>query len=168
MNTKKLAIATCAISLLIGSTSNAAGTLSVDFDDPKSYTDIEMGAITTDKDRQYVIKQLRETFAKAAERYLPDGYAMSVTVKDVDLAGDQDPLYSPNQDIRVYKDIYAPRIKLAYHIADMHGETMDQGSVSLSDLYYLWDISTRRKDVTYYVSKLIADWMRRDIGRSLS
>ena len=97
--TQKIGLSVAILAVFMPSLLSAKGTATVTFEDPESFTDIEMGAITTDKDITYITGRLEKAFTKGASRNLPDGYTIQVTVKDVDLAGDQDPFYSQLQDL---------------------------------------------------------------------
>lgn len=136
--------------------------VTVDYQNPSKFTDIEMGAITTDKDRAYLLSKISNVFKSEAQHVLPEGYALTVSVRDIDLAGDQEPFASPNHDIRIMRDIYAPRIEFAYSVRDARNEVVTEGVADLRDPAYNWDtraaLESDRDAV--HIRHMIKDWFR--------
>ena len=110
-------------------------------------------------------KSLGDHIAFRADRLLPAGEQLQVTIDDVKLAGAFEPWRSPDaQDIRFLKDIYPPRMDLHYRLIGADGRVIREGSARLSDLAYLQHTTPTSTDQLRYDKRMIDDWMRREFG----
>ncbi len=174
MNTLKIRPAIAgivAMALCLSATAKARDNsvdVSIDFGSPSEYTDIETGALTSQKDKHYVLDLIRDEFLDNANRYLPSGYTLEVNIQDIDLAGEYEFFYTRYDDTRIMRSVYPPRLKFSYLIRDDE-IIVEQGEESLIDLNYLWTATplSQRNETAYYVKTLVADWLRSDIARKL-
>ncbi len=142
----------------------------VDFSNPSGFRDINFDGMDTDKGHQFVLNEIRDVYRSEAQKHLPKGYTLDVRVQDVDLAGDYEPERLPENNVRIDKDIYPPRIKFEYQILDDENNVVLEGRESLTDLSYLNNpvrALRRGGKVTFDVSALIRDWMKGPMSRKL-
>jgi hypothetical protein len=110
-------------------------------------------------------KILADHIAYRADRILPSGEQLQVTIDDIKLAGAFEPWRSPDaQDIRFLKDIYPPRMDLHYKLIDADGRVIREGSGRLRDLAYLQHTTPTSTDQLRYDKRMIDDWMRREFA----
>ncbi|MBM3855516.1 MAG: DUF3016 domain-containing protein, partial [Verrucomicrobia bacterium] len=120
-----------------------------------------------DFERTTYLQQLRDHLLEQAKYYVPDGHLLSVTFTDVDMAGDFEPWRGPAwNDVRVVKDIYPPRLNLAFRLTDAEGQVIKQGKRELRDLAFLMKIALGfRDDPVRHEKALIDDWLRAEFPR---
>ncbi len=101
---------------------------------------------------------------KRADKQLPAGDRLEVTIDDIKLAGGFEPWHGPNADnIRFMKDVYPPRASLHYKLVDADGHTVREGSNKLLDLGYLerpplpTDTDPLRFD-----KRMLDDWLKKE------
>lgn len=113
-------------------------------------------------------KDMSAYLNKVAERYLPEGYTLNLTVLDVDLAGEFEPWHRvPYDEVRIIKDIYPPRMKFTYTLTDKDGKVLKEGEESLVDLDFQFNASRRMviDDQFFYEKEMMADWIRTKLGK---
>lgn len=130
------------------------------FVDPDKFTDARDSYTGTDAGRDAILDQLRDYMMSEAKRYIPDGDKLSISVSDVDLAGDFEPWRGPQwDDVRVVKDIYPPRIKLSFQLTDSTGKVIKEGTRDLRDLAFMMKITMSfRDDPLRHEKQLLDDW----------
>ncbi|WP_158277572.1 DUF3016 domain-containing protein [Opitutus sp. ER46] len=143
----------------------------VAFVSPDKFTDVRDSYTGSESARDATLEQIREYFVEQAKRFVPEGYKLSVSVTDIDLAGDFEPWRGPNwDDVRVVKDIYPPRITMSFRLTDSTGKVVKEGKRDLRDLAFMMKITTVfRDDPLRHEKTLISDWFRdefRDIRKS--
>ena len=114
-------------------------------------------------------KVLGDYLRRRAERLLPAGQRLDVTIDDIKLAGAFEPWRGPGmQDVRILKDIYPPRIDLHFRLTGTDGKTLREGSAKLRDLAYLQRGLPNDDDPLRYDKRLLGNWLssefRRDKG----
>jgi hypothetical protein len=143
----------------------SAGDAKVQWQNPESYSDIRSGNQTNKSRMRSIDNSLGKEFSELAAE-LPEGYRLEVTVTDLDLAGEIDPIptRSMNQ-IRVLKDIYFPRMTLDYRLLDAQSAVqMEQKDVKLKDMQYLSETNSVDSNQSYYSErKMIRDWFNKDV-----
>ena len=111
-------------------------------------------------------KSLGDYLRQKAERLLPAGQRLDVTIDDIKLAGDFEPWRGlAMQDVRILKDIYPPRIDLHFRLTDTGGATLREGSAKLRDLGYLQRALPNDNDPLRYDKRLIGDWLSSEFRR---
>lgn len=165
-NTKLLFAAAAVLILGLPMRALAADELraTVTFEHPEKFTDVKDSISGTDKGRDHYLKQIRQLVEEQAAALLPAGQKLAITFTDIDLAGDYLPAMPSNQDIRVMKDVYPPRMKFTYSITDEAGAVVKEGQESLSDMNYLNAVGMiGRSDPLYHDKTLLRDWLRREL-----
>jgi len=110
-------------------------------------------------------KMLADHLAQRADRLLPPGEQLQVTIDDVKLAGSFEPWQGPAaQDIRFLKDIYPPSMDLHYRLLGADGATVREGHAKLRDLAYLQHTVPSSTDQLRYDKRMIDDWLRREFA----
>jgi len=109
-------------------------------------------------EREGVLKQLSEHFAKLGER-LPQGQDLAIEVTDIDLAGREYPSARSGRDLRVMKGMADwPTMKLRYSLTQ-DGKVVKGGEARLSDMSYQQRISRfSDSDGLRYEKRMIDDW----------
>ena len=142
-----------------------SGAVDVTFDKPENFRDVKDSAMETERGRDANLTQFREYIQDRAKRYLAPGQRLSVTITDIDMAGEYEPWRGPSADnVRIVKSIYAPRIELTYKVADEAGAIVKEGRSKLSDLNFQNNLDTiPTSDPLRYEKRLLDDWLRREI-----
>lgn len=146
----------------VPASANNDSRIDVAFDHPEKFTDLKDSEFPSDSSRQAYMDELKEHLQKNATRHLADGQKLSVTITDVDMAGDFEPWRGPNfYDIRIVKDVYPPRIDLNFKLTDASGAVVKEGKRELRDLDFQMHISPiDREDPLRYEKALLDDWTR--------
>lgn len=136
------------------------------FAQPEKFTDVKEDLVGSDKGRDATLGLLREYFVSRAGKFVPEGQMLTVTITDVDLAGDFEPWRGPNlQDVRIVKDIYPPRIDLSFKLTDASGKVLKEGTRKLRDLAFMMKLSIHKDDPLRHEKALLDDWLSRDFIR---
>lgn len=139
----------------------------VAYTDPEKFTDAADGQRGSDYGRDGNLAELRDYLVQRASIYVPEGQKLSITVTDVDLAGEIEPWRSPQmQDTRIIKDLYPPRIDLSFKLLDASGAVIKEGKRELRDLSYTMKIYPNRSDRRVYEKALLDDWLRSEFPRA--
>jgi hypothetical protein len=144
----------------------AAARAKVEFFEPLKFTDVR-DSYMGDADRAGYLPRLREHLVERARSYVPEGHTLSVTITDIDMAGDFEPWRGPNwSDVRVVKDIYPPRIDLVFRLTDADGRVVKEGRRELRDLAFLMKITMAfRDDPLRHEKALLDDWLGSELPR---
>lgn len=169
MRTKAIAFIGLFLSLQVGA-ADSPQQVQVNWQQPEKYTDIRPSNSTRKAYQNRVLKAFDKIWADVAKN-LPAGYQLAITVKDLDLAGDVNPLYRiDNNDIRVVKDIYFPRMTIDYRLTDAAGQQLDAGTdVKIKDSSFMSTQPTGfRSDEFAYEKRMLKDWYRKTIDAKLN
>lgn len=136
------------------------------FFEPQKFTDVKDTA-SGDFERTTYLDQIRDHLLEQAKYYVPEGHHLSVTFLDIDMAGDFEPWRGPRfDDIRIVKDIYPPRISLAFRLTDAAGNVVKEGKRDLRDLAFMMKITMGfRDDPVRHENALIDDWLHAEFPR---
>jgi len=112
-------------------------------------------------------KALSEHLRKRADRLLPPGEQLQVTINDIKLAGDYEPWHGPNlHDVRFMKDLYPPRVDLHYRLLGADGSVLREGDSKLRDMAYLQRAVPFESDPLRFDKRLLDDWLYREFVRA--
>jgi hypothetical protein len=138
----------------------------VNFFEPRKFTDVKDSSMG-DYERTTYLDQIRDHLLEQAKYFVPDGHTLTVTFTDIDMAGDFEPWRGPRfDDIRIVKDIYPPRLVLAFQLKDAEGKVVKEGKRELRDLAFLMKITMAfRDDPVRHEKGLIDDWLRSEFPR---
>jgi hypothetical protein len=133
----------------------------VAFFEPAHFTDVrDSYPEGTDKGRDATLAELKSYLVKRALHYLAPGQKLTVTVTDVDLAGDFEPWRGAQWgDVRIVKDIYPPCIELSFQLKDADGNIVKSGKRTLRDLAFLMKLSIDTNDSLRHEKALLDDWL---------
>lgn len=141
-------------------------TVNVVFNDPEKFTDVKTSSMDYEKDREAILARLKEYIQERAPKYMAGGQTLSITINDVDMAGDFEPWYGPRvQDIRIIKDIYPPRIDLDFNLVDAAGKTLAEGTRQLRGLNFMTTtMSIPSDDNLRHEKTLLNDWLETEFS----
>ncbi len=165
MTIHKIIQASVLVAVIACSASVFAGEAKVTWQNPDKYTDIDSGNQGKKSMLRSIDKSFGKEFTELAAK-LPAGYQLLVTVTDLDLAGEVDPIPSLMMDqIRVLKDIYFPKITFDYQVLNAGGVSVSEAkAVTLKDMQYLSSIrSAQSSDSYYYERKMLREWFMKDV-----
>lgn len=135
--------------------------LTVEFVDPASYTDFGTSFQPTREDQEHLAQEFRQELRTIAQRYVPDGYHLTLRILNIDMAGDFEPTRGPSaSDVRLMKAIYPPSIHVEYRVTGPNGEVVSSGRRRASDLTYQNIITIRRDARLFYETELARDLVR--------
>lgn len=152
----KTVIHTLAASGLLALAAGAAsaGDVTVNYIQPERFSDLPFTAW----DREDVLKNLTEHFAKLGAKLPPDQH-LRIDVTDIDLAGREVPSRR-GHDLRIIKQNSAewPRMELHYTL-ERNGQTLRSGDARLSDMGFMDRIGRYSDgDTLRYERRMIDDW----------
>ena len=146
--------------MLAGLLSCAAGIASAEvtvrFVDAERYADV--GASDAERGRNLTV--LERHLRMAMAQCVAEDERLTVTVRDVDLAGDIDWSRSSAVELRVLREVSWPRIELEYALIDAGGQTVVQGREQVSDMNYLAHSARARfaRETLPYERLMLENW----------
>lgn len=149
----------------------AEGPVSVQWNDPRTFTELRNSPNRFEAERGNWVEQLAEFARTTATKALQPGQTLDITLVDIKRAGDFEPWHGPRaNDIRIMRDIYPPRITLDYTLKGADGQVLDQGQAALRDNGFLHGSTGRlsNSDPLRYEKQLIDDWVRRDLAKRIA
>lgn len=98
--------------------------VTVFWDDPKDFTDIDAGVESEATFSKKVMTALNKHFVRLGQEF-PKGYSWEIRVSDLDLAGKVTSSYwSGREALRVMDTFFNPSITLSYLVKDATGKTV--------------------------------------------
>ncbi|VXB20176.1 conserved exported hypothetical protein [Luteimonas sp. 9C] len=139
--------------------------VAVAWTDPEAFSDIRLSGNRWEARRGDWVEQIARYVRQRAERELPAGSTLDVTIRDIRRAGMYEPWNGPRFDhVRIIKDHYPPRIDLDFVLRDPNGAVIAEGPRELRDLGFMSRAGTATgSDALRYEKQLIDDWLRRDL-----
>jgi hypothetical protein len=136
------------------------------FSHPEKFTDVKNSYAENDKDRDAILGQLKDYLVQRSKIYIPEGQRLTITVTDVDMAGDFEPWRGPQMaDVRIIKDIYPPKVDLEFKLTGADGNVVKEGKRQLRDLAFMMKATTAPNDNLRFEKALLDDWLRADFPR---
>jgi hypothetical protein len=146
-------------------TSTPDSRVTVDWTNPADFVEVRENPGSRPARPEEWLAQLARHLQSRAERVLPPGQHLHVTITDVKRAGRYEPWRGPQwDDIRIIKDIYPPRIDLRYTLTGSDGTRLREGERTLRDLAFLSRGTLSRDDPLRYEKRLLDDWLRREFA----
>ncbi len=145
----------------------APAQVEVVFFEPKNFTDVrDSYQGDSEKARDATLADLRDYLIKNARKYLAPGQKLTVTVTNVDLAGEFEPWRGAQFDsVRIVRDIYPPCIDLTFRLTDADGQVIKQGKRELRDSAFLMKITMAfHDDPLRHEKALLDDWVSDELG----
>lgn len=143
------------------------GSVSVEFLQPESFTDVRDRQFASAPDKNPNLHQLRRYLEKRALRYLSDGQRLKITFTDIDLAGDHRAQTNPAlNDVRLVTSLYPPRLKFNFELQDDSGAVLKSGEVKLLDLGFDTFSAGIGSEPLRYEQRMLDKWLRQEIRGS--
>ena len=140
--------------------------VTVRFDHPEEFTDVKTSSRPDERARDYLLGELRDHLRDAAPKRLATGHCLALVITNVDMAGSFEPWRGPNSaHIRVIRDIYPPRIDLAFRLTDESGALLKEGRRNLVDMSFLTMSAINRHDSLDAEKRMLDAWLRREFAR---
>ncbi len=132
--------------------------------EPGEYADVRDSWSPSEKGQAANLENLKDHIEKRAASLVSADHKLTVTLTEVDLAGDYEPWRSGQgmNDVRIVKDIYPPRIDLEFKLTDAAGTVVKEGKRELRDLAFMMKLSINRNDPERHEKELLNDWLRRE------
>ena len=149
-----------------------AAQVEVTWEEPKSYRDVKPSNESRTRFRERTFKELDELFTELAEK-LPDDQKLSITVTDLDLAGQVWPasfvgMGQSAADVRIIKEIDIPRMSFSYVLTGGDNTVLKSEDVELKDMMFMNTVNRRlASDNLNYEKNMIEDWFNDTFAESL-
>jgi hypothetical protein len=142
----------------------AQGPVSVSWADPATFSEIRNSANRQASAQGTWLQDLAEYMRRQAERRLPPGDTLQLTILDVQRAGQYEPWRDIRmQDTRVVRDIYPPRMTLRFRQLDASGKVVAEGERKLVDPAFLINVpSGSDSDPLRFEKGMVDSWVRRE------
>jgi hypothetical protein len=146
----------------------ASGQVSVRWTDPADFSDLRFSGNRWEAERGNWVVDLARYLQTRAPGHLAEGQQLQVTITDITRAGTYLPVAGARLDnnIRIIKEQYPPRISLSFRLLDGQGAVLSEGERSLRDSGFLSSAGTGNTDVLRYEKRMLDDWLRREFGAS--
>lgn len=144
-------------------------TVKVNWQNPEKYSDIRPSSGTKKAYQKRVISAFDKIWADLAAK-LPAGHSLLVTVKDLDLAGDVNPMYRiDHSDIRVVKEIYFPRMTFDYQLLDSNGQVvLAEQDVKIKDMGFMNSSPIGLGSTEFvYEKQMLKNWFQKTLTPKL-
>lgn len=158
--------AICLLSCLVAATAASAvhAATRVTFAHPQTYTDASLYGGDGDKARAFALQGIASYLRRLGDRYLAPNQTLTVTVLDVDLAGEFEPWRVKALNTRFMREGTWPRIRVRYRL-DAAGRTLRQGEETIAGLDYLNSAVGRvSSDPLRFEKAMLDDWFRAHFG----
>jgi hypothetical protein len=163
---KRVAFAASCLLVAAGAVSAGGGGVSITFVHPERYFDAAYArAVAGELERAEVQHDIEQHLLQLAERGLRPGESLRIEVLEIDLAGQFEPFrFAPGSDLRVFRDVSWPRLRLRYTIThgDGAGESREE---QLADMNYLASFNRYAKsDRLRYEKAMLDAWFDKRIA----
>ncbi|MEP4888431.1 MAG: DUF3016 domain-containing protein [Aliiglaciecola sp.] len=146
--------------------SYAKADVEITWENPKEFRDVKPTLQSRTKFREQTFSHLEEYINELAED-LPDGQKLSITVTDLDLAGEVWPsafvgMGTGGGEVRVVKQLDIPRMTFSYSLTDTNGVVLHSAEeVKLKDMTFMDNANfLSRNDSLRYEKKMIKEWFK--------
>ncbi|MCW8109387.1 DUF3016 domain-containing protein [Alteromonas ponticola] len=159
--------------VMLGASPAHAAELTVNWDAPEDFTDVKPVNEGRKHFRERTLQTL-ETYLSELAATLPPQQKLSLTVTDLDLAGEVWPssfvgLGNSSADVRLVKRLYIPKMTFRYTLVDETGALVKQADVRLKDMGFMDGVSSRIKEEPLgYEKHMIKEWFTEEFEPQLS
>jgi len=154
--------ALCGLLLSLPSISQEAP-VQVQYVHAENFADVGNHRFSDERIRAAYLEQLQGHLVKRAAALLAAGERLSVSVTELDMAGEFEAWRPPLGDARVVKDTYPPRIDLNFRIAADDGKVVKEGARELRDPAFLLGANRYADDPLRYEKALIDRWLEQEL-----
>lgn len=136
----------------------------VEYINPEKFTDVGDSAVPSDASRTGHLEQFRKHLVQRAASRLGTGQKLTVSITNIDMAGNFEPWRIRLGDTRIIRDVYPPRIDLRFTLTAADGTIIREGERQLRDLTFLMTTPHYyRDDPLRYEKALLDDWLEREL-----
>ena len=150
------------VAALVSASVLAADRVEVSFLHPEKFTDAGRYR-GGEQSREVNLAELARHIEQRAERLLPQGQELAVSITDLDMAGAYEPWRRGAGDVRVVRNVYPPRIDLSFRLTAADGSVIKEGVRSLRDLAFGNGNVVYSDDRLRHEKALIDDWLAREL-----
>lgn len=176
MNTKLLAFT---LALVIAGSANAgdnmlskdapralpaSGPVSVAWNNPADFTEIKASGNRYEAAQGDWLTKLAQYTRTRAEKVLPAGNRLELTIVDIQRAGRYEPWQGADrQHVRMIRDIYPPRMTVKFRELTADGALVREGERKLTDLAFQGNTGmVNDTDTLRYEKRMVDSWLRRE------
>lgn len=147
-------------------------TVQIEWVEPEKFRDVRHPSISRRSYREQVLEQLEEYLQELGTK-LPEGYALTLKVTDLDLAGQILPasfagIGTNFNDVRVVKHIDIPRMSFSYQLSDKQGQVVKDEEVKLKDMSFLHRSNVGiRNDTLKYEKSMLKRWFNQTFAEQI-
>lgn len=156
-------VALCGLLLSLPSIGQEAS-VQVRYVDSENFADVGNRRFSDERIRAAYLEQLQGHLMKRAAALLAAGERLSVSITEVDMAGEFEPWRPPSGDARIVKDIYPPRIDLTFSLAADDGKLIKEGPRKLRDPAFLAGANRYPDDPLRYEKALLDRWLEQELA----
>ncbi len=154
-----------AVGLLTVFAPTQAAEVKITWEEPESYSDVRPTNESRKRFRERTLQELEEHIVDLASD-LPESQVLSMTVTNVDLAGQVWPSQfvgfgnGAGSDVRIIKRVDIPRMTFSYSLANADGQVILSGEdVKLKDMDFMEsNIRRNRTESLSYEKAMLNDW----------
>jgi hypothetical protein len=148
---KKSAVTFSALLLLFGTyvSGTSAAEVNITWEEPESFTDVRPSNESRKRFRERTLNELEAHISELASA-LPEHYVLSMTVTNLDLAGQVWPAQfvglgnNVGNDVRLIQRVDIPRMNFTYSLNGENSKVLKAEDVKLKDMAFL-ESNTRRR-----------------------
>jgi len=129
----------------------------------EEFADVGNRRFSDERIRTAYLEQLRAHLVKRAASLLAAGERLNVLITELDMAGEFEAWRPPAGEARIVKDIYPPRIDLAFRLAGDDGKVIKEGERRLRDPAFLAGANRYPDDPLRYEKALIDRWLEQEL-----
>ncbi len=145
-------------------TTDAPSRVTVTYVHPHRFAESRDAGFGHDYNHGDYLGHLEAFLVRRAGAMLAPGQHLAISITDIDLAGGYEPWHGPQwSGVRFMRDVYPPRIDLAFTLTGADGRVIHRGSRQLRGLGYLHDppAGPGSSDPLRYDKGLLERWLRR-------
>ena len=145
----------------------AEGPVQVQWTDPSDFSDLKFSGNRWRAAQGSWVEDLAQHMRDSAEKRLPAGERLEVTITDLHRAGRYEPWRGLQmQDVRFVRDHYPPSMALDFRHYGADGQLIAEGSRELRDMGFLMGGgNAANRDNLYYEKRMIDGWLRDELRR---
>ena len=155
-------VALCGLALSLPSISQEAP-VQVQYVHAEDFADVGNHRFSDELIRAAYLEQLRGHLVKQAASVLGAGEQLSVSITELDMAGEFESWRPPSRDARIVQDIYPPRIDLTFRLATGDGKVIKEGARKLTDPSFLVGANRYPDDPLRYEKALLDRWLEQEM-----
>ncbi len=163
-----------AVGLLAVFAPTHAAEVKITWEEPETYSDVKPTNESRKRFRERTLEDLEQHIVELASD-LPESQVLSMTVTNVDLAGQVWPSQfvgfgtGGGSDVRIIKRVDNARISFSYSLTDDSGKVLKSADVKLKDMSFLDNPSTfRQNEYLGYEKAMLKDWFDEEMADALA